>query len=513
MPEEESIENEIREIAREEVAQHSPNIEFPEVQKVEVTNFPETKAPIVNVKPPAVKINVPKQDPPIVEVEAPDLSDIAKGLSDLSEKFTKLAEKEYPQFNYSEFERIAQENRSTYRGGAMGPSKIFLQDKSGSAINPATAGEKSTNNSTTTPLGSGETYTGTGEQNHHAQVMVYCISDTAGTLFLDWSNDGSTWYAFPVAGIAVLASIPKFWVAVKGGRYFRVRFVNSASAQSSFDLSTYFNANFVPSVSALGISWNKDDPAQLVRIGSDHALDISRGFAGGQSGVGKFGANPNVAASSTEDVIFTGTINWLTAATTVRIKSGGNTNDTSSGSGAQQVIVEGLDENWEEASETITTNGSSASTATTTTFIRLNRAYVGNVGTYTGANTGNITIENSGGGTDLLTIEAGVGQTQSSAYTIPAGKTGYLTRVRVGSTTAKASDISFWQRRNADDVTTPFTGKRLVRRFLGVAGSRPVDFETYPSFPARTDLWASITTGSGAAGAGEIAYDLILVDD
>lgn len=374
-------------------------------------------------------------------------------------------------------------------------------------------GITSSNNTTTTPLAGDATYTGTGEQNQYPHVLVYLFSDTAGTLYFDWSVDGSNWHVFPVAGIAVSANIPKYWPAVKGGRYFRVRFVNGSSAQSTFRLTTYFGESFVPSISALGISWNADDPAQLIRIGNDHALDIARGFSGGQKGVSKFGANPNVTASSTEDISFSGIINWLTAATTIRIKAGGNSADDSAGLGAQQVIIEGLDSNWNEVSETLTTNGASASSASSTSFIRINRAYVGNVGTYTGANEGNIVIENSAGGTDLITIEAARGQSQTSQYTVPAGKTAYLLSIRIGSTTAKASDILFWQRRNADDVTTPFTGKRLIRGFLGVSDSRDIDFEAYPSFPAKTDLWANITTGSGATGAGEIAYDLILVDD
>ena len=44
-------------------------------------------------------------------------------------------------------------------------------------------------------------------------------------------------------------------------------------------------------------------------------------------------------------------------------------------------------------------------------------------------------------------------------------------------------------------------------------GSRQVEFSSYPSFPAKTDLWGTVTTGSGAAGSVEIAYDLTLVDD
>lgn len=373
-------------------------------------------------------------------------------------------------------------------------------------------GTTSTNNSTTSTLAGDATYTGTGEQNNLPQVGVYSFADAAGTLYMDWSVDGSNWHQFPTAGFACAANIPEFHTAVKLGRYFRVRYVNGSSAQSTFRLSTYFGDNFLPSNTPMNQSIGVDNDAVVSRIGNDHALDISRGFIGGQVGVGKFGVNPDVAASATEDVIFQGTINWLTEPTTVRIKAGGDTDDHASRSGARSIIVQGLDSNWDTAEDTLATNGDSVSAASSIAFVRLNRAFVGDVGTYTGANDSHVTIENSGGGTDLLTIEGGVGHTQSSAFTVPDNKTGYLTRLRVGSTSAKASDISFWQRQNADDTATPYTSKRLVRRFLGVTGSRTVPFSTYPPFPARTDLWASVTTGSGAAGAVEVAYDLILVD-
>ena len=172
-----------------------------------------------------------------------------------------------------------------------------------------------------------------------------------------------------------------------------------------------------------------------------------------------------------------------------------------------------MDANWEATSETIATNGSSASSPTTETFIRINRAYVLDVGTYTGANTGDITIENGSGGTDLVVIEAEKGQTQSTAYTVPAGKTAYLTAYMVQVDGNKAADMNMFQRRNADDVSAPFTGKRLVIPITQLIGSLDRALESYVSFPAKTDLWWSATTGSGASAAVSASYDMILVDD
>lgn len=61
-----------------------------------------------------------------------------------------------------------------------------------------------TNNSTT-PLSGGATFTGTGEINDYEHVGVSCFSDTAGTLYFDFSPDGTNWSTFPTAGFTVAA--------------------------------------------------------------------------------------------------------------------------------------------------------------------------------------------------------------------------------------------------------------------------------------------------------------------
>lgn len=55
--------------------------------------------------------------------------------------------------------------------------------------------------------------------------MVSCITDQAGTLYFDFSNDASRVLTFPPFGFVVSAGVHKFQNAIKGGRYFRVRFV------------------------------------------------------------------------------------------------------------------------------------------------------------------------------------------------------------------------------------------------------------------------------------------------
>ncbi len=240
--------------------------------------------------------------------------------------------------------------------------------------------------------------------------------------------------------------------------------------------------------------------------------DIVDGSVTGTSGVVKFGRNAAVGATQ-EDIWETGGTytGFLTAASAVRIRAGGNAADDAAGAGARSIEVEGLDQNWNVAKETITTAGASASTATTTTFIRVYRVCVVDVGTYTGTNTGTISVETTGGAL-MATVEAGLGQTQMAIYTVPAGKTAYVASLSIYVDSNKTAQVYLWQRQNADDVSAPFTGKRIWRPFDGVSG--PVDGPVaFPYvFPAKTDIWASGIGPSGGAGIA-VEMHIALVDD
>ncbi|MFT6765180.1 MAG: hypothetical protein ACJAZS_000047 [Alteromonas naphthalenivorans] len=84
-------------------------------------------------------------------------------------------------------------------------------------------------------------YIGASELNTQPDVMVSLKSNTAGTEYFDFSNDGVLWDTFPVTGFTVAANIHEFHTAVKGKRYFRIRFENgSASKTTSFRVNTYY---------------------------------------------------------------------------------------------------------------------------------------------------------------------------------------------------------------------------------------------------------------------------------
>lgn len=244
-------------------------------------------------------------------------------------------------------------------------------------------------------------------------------------------------------------------------------------------------------------------------------FDAASGRIPGVTVVHKFGRNDAVGASA-EDVWTGGGVyaGWLTSAIAVRVQAGGNAaDDQDGGAGCRSVTIEGLDENWDVASETENTEGADVGTATTTTFIRVNRAYCASTGTYGVANTGNIVIETTGS-TVVARIEAGKGQTEMTMYTCPASRTCYIVGYEFSVENSNSSSIEFYRRTDADDATVPFSPKRILTAASDVTGAHHVDIHSPIPIAAKTDLWWEATkiTGGGDSQVA-IAYDIWVKED
>ena len=128
----------------------------------------------------------------------------------------------------------------------------------------------------------------------------------------------------------------------------------------------------------------------------DFLIEVRKGNIAGHSLVHKFGE----ASVSTSLVPVTGSVEYPTptSATSLELISS-DTNDTSSGSGAREVTVLGLNGSWNEVSQTVSTNGTTA-VALTTDLLRIYRWYVSQSGTYAtqsaGSHAGTLTIRESG---------------------------------------------------------------------------------------------------------------------
>lgn len=122
----------------------------------------------------------------------------------------------------------------------------------------------STDNTTTTPLASGATYTGTFELNGAPWVQVSCKTDNGGTLYFDFSNDGTNVDTFPTDGFTIASGIHEYHTAQKGYRYFRVRLVNDTGAQSYLRLYTSYGW-FDQGIAPIGFTIADDADAKVVK--------------------------------------------------------------------------------------------------------------------------------------------------------------------------------------------------------------------------------------------------------
>lgn len=137
----------------------------------------------------------------------------------------------------------------------------------------------------------------------------------------------------------------------------------------------------------------------------------------------KFGFN--AAISTTEETIWDGQDKYSYAATAdVLSIVSTSANDDLTGTGAQKIKIEGLDENYAIQIVEVDLDGTAAVT-TTETFLRVYRAYITQAGT-SEVNDGDISI--SIGSTLSAKISAEQGQTLMAVYSVPAGFTAYITQ-------------------------------------------------------------------------------------
>jgi hypothetical protein len=159
-------------------------------------------------------------------------------------------------------------------------------------------------------------------------------------------------------------------------------------------------------------------------------LQVSRGQIAFHRNVTVFGFNPDVDATQVSVWPLPSLITFPASAIQMTVSST-SANDTSNGTGARTVVVQGLDANYNEVTETVTMDGQTAVTMTAS-LLRVNYAYVATAGSGNSA-AGDIYI---GTGTVTAGVPATVydiikfdyNNTTTGSYTIPAGYTGYMTQ-------------------------------------------------------------------------------------
>lgn len=176
---------------------------------------------------------------------------------------------------------------------------------------------------------------------------------------------------------------------------------------------------------------------------------------------------------------------------------------TDVGTGARSVVVEGLDGDYNEISETIFLNGTTP-VALTNQFLRVNDAYVDQVGSG-GVNAGLITVRVVTGSVVQITIPIGQGQAQATNYTVGLNKEISIKDLDITVSQVAANAVSvavkLWKRLFDDSW-------RLIDTYTLGNVSKHIDFENDElELPAKTDIkiTADKLVGTGDATV-EAAY-------
>ena len=306
----------------------------------------------------------------------------------------------------------------------------------------------STENSTTTPLNAGATFTGTAEDvSQYDSVVVAVKTDQDGSFTVQFSNDGSNWDSTLTRYYRTgeIEAPHRFTITRK---YCRVTFTNdSASNQTYLRLQTVFGSK--SELNAPADSTLAQDFDATVSRPTDYKTEVALGRRQGATLWNKFGYNSDVDAGTDEVVAsWGGTFNPMTTARTLSIVStSANDDGDPAGTGATGVVVYGVDANRMEQTVVVTLNGTTP-VVTTETRLGVNRMSVFAAGSLD-QNDGTITATAT---TDLTTqaqIPAGEGTSQQCIFFTQANHQALaewltLNVVRFGSGTEPVVTLKGW---------------------------------------------------------------------
>ena len=229
-------------------------------------------------------------------------------------------------------------------------------------------------------------------------------------------------------------------------------------------------------------------------------LNVAAGITTQLANVHKFGAVVTTAADYDTVWSYGGAYTFPSTAGIITATST-STEDAAGQNGALTVRLQGLDANYNEVEEDFTLNGT-VGVAGTVEFLRTHRAFV-LTGNNDNNNVGNINFTHSVGVT--CQIAAGMGQSQVTFYTIPAGKSGYLRSFAATMNKNQENTVRLFQKKPDGGVFRLASELNLYNSNMHTTYSIPL------YFTEKTDLEVRTYTGSNATVSS--MFDLLIVDN
>ena len=236
--------------------------------------------------------------------------------------------------------------------------------------------------------------------------------------------------------------------------------------------------------------------ASVTRNGAYEPFDlqVARNQIMGHSVLSLFGYQASVTTTSIPVWENASTYTYITAASTLSLVSTSASDDTSA-----KILINGLDSNFNPISETLAMNGTGAVT-TVNSYFRVNNLVMVSPGTSQNTNIGTITLKQSSN--VIAQINAGIGKSQSTIYTVPAGYSFYLDLAEVNTSNSYTGSTIITYKVQAINNLTGVKLNVLQQPFVSIyTASRSSDPFIYTE---KTDIQWQLSTSTGTIAAGII---------
>jgi len=223
-------------------------------------------------------------------------------------------------------------------------------------------------------------------------------------------------------------------------------------------------------------------------------LQVARNQIAGHQTVSIFGYQASVGTTPIPIWENASTYTFPTSASTLTLVSTSTSDNTSA-----SVLISGLDANFNPISETLFLNGTTGVT-TVNSYLRVNSLVMVSPGTSQATNVGIITIKQSTN--TLAQINAGVGKSQSTVFTVPNGYTFYLDLAEVNTSNSYTGSTIVTYRVQALNNVTGVQLTVLQQPFVSLySANRASDPFAYTQ---KTDIQWQLSASTGTIAAGVI---------
>ena len=236
--------------------------------------------------------------------------------------------------------------------------------------------------------------------------------------------------------------------------------------------------------------------ASVTRAGAYEPFDlqVARGQIYGHSVVSLFGYQSSVTTTAIPIWENATTYTYITSASTLSLVSTSASDDTSA-----KILISGLDSSFNPISETLAMNGTGAVT-TVNSYFRVNSLLMVSPGTGQSTNVGTITLKQSSN--IVAQINVGIGKSQSTIYTVPAGYTFYLDLAEVNSSNSYTGSTIITYKVQAINNVTGVALTVLQQPFVSIY---TINRSTVPfTYTEKTDIQWQLATSTSTVAAGVV---------